>query len=230
MAKERPIICSAHMVRAILENRQSQTRRVVKPQPVYEPPLGYDVLRAKGRAFSLCPPDRSGPNAPMYEVCPYGVPGDRLWVRERFAFDDSLDHKPPSSEFHRFLCEDGSRIVYHASYDGAIGRLGKWRPSIHMPRWASRITLEVTGVRVERVQEISEHNAKAEGVAPWVNSHGEQSSCWWRDYRFASACGTACPIVSFEGLWDNINAKRGYPWADNPWCWVVEFRRLKEGE
>lgn len=187
---ERPILFSGAMVRAILDGKKTQTRRVVKPQPPADwvpSPWPYD-----GAAWS----DRR---------CPYGAPGDRLWVRETWAPISPDEERRPIRE---------CRIEYRA--DTSAARPGgwdedtddpeaaRWRPSIHMPRWASRLTLEVTGVRVERVQDISEDDARAEGVYPYADN----------------------PRRFFQELWNSINGARGYGWNSNPWVWVVEFRRV----
>lgn len=192
--KARPILFSAPMVRAILEGRKTQTRRVVKPQPV-DPFTGRD-LSAGARPDSL-------------PHCPYGQPGDHLWVRETWQ-----------PERHN-QCE---RITYAA--DGGVAfvddsdvprnwrrpkaaRTGNITP-LYMPRWASRITLEVTGVRVERLQDITEEDARAEGVE--ADDIG----------KVGLPCYSA--RQNFERLWESINGAGS--WAANPWVWVVEFRRV----
>ena len=178
---ERPILFSGPMVRALLTGTKTQTRRVAKEF------AGRDDLDAILRRF----PEQSG--------CPYGQPGDRLWVREaHWWFKD--EHDPVTGYFPpKLTIED---VEYRA--DGDDGRK-VWRPSIHMPRWASRITLEITGVRVERLQDISEADAVAEGV--------------YTD--------PACPAYDgYRTLWDQINGSGS--WDLNPWVWVVEFRQVKE--
>lgn len=199
--KERPILFSAPMVRAILDGRKTQTRRVMKVQP------GDVLWRSNGRDWLWLDNDDGPLTEPAPCIrCPFGAVGDRLWVREtwrserrndgarmvRFNADNSVEERPSAHE---------------APYD-TVWRRGltdRWRPSIHMPRWASRITLEVTGVRVERLQDISEDDAKAEGVSgPF-------------DALFT-------PKVRFEALWESINGLDA--WDANPWVWVVEFRRL----
>jgi hypothetical protein len=185
--KERPILFSGPMVQAILDGRKTQTRRVVKPQPEYwEQTGGYHYPLDKK-------PYRGAPVGRVRSIdeyrCPYGQPGDRLWVRETW---------------HQYA---GGEVIYRADYGPESYQAGAkgWRPSIFMPRWASRITLEITGVRVERVQDISADDARAEGVsAPDV-----------------------LPRSKFATLWDSINAKRGYGWDMNPWCWCVEFKAVQ---
>ena len=213
MAEERPIIFSAPMVRAILDGRKTQTRRVVKPQPSQLADQVVcdlnDVWRESVRHGNDL---HMEPEGTREWRCPYGVPGDRMWVREAWRMVKQHDAISPKAAHLGGGC---LTVSYPASdpleRDGKHC-MGKKRPSIHMPRWASRLTLEVTGVRVERVQEVSQTDAKAEGVRP--DCIGGP-----KDYR-----------MEFRRLWDSINAKRGYPWDDNPWVWVVEFKRLKEGE
>ena len=130
--------------------------------------------------------------------CPYGVPGDRLWVRETF--------------YSNGMCKNTMSCHYRATYNGLFTPdtvPWKWTPSIFMPRWASRITLEITGVRVERVQDISEEDARAEGIP---DEYRAGHRIYYRP--------------RFKTLWDSINAKRGFGWDSNPWVWVVEFKRV----
>lgn len=186
--KEHPIIFSSPMVRAILEGRKTQTRRVIKFEGVTENKL-YET--------------RDGDIVELISLCPYGEIGHCLWVRETFSEPYKLDiEKKVFTGFYR--ATDVDRKV-------------KWRPSIFMPRWASRIDLEITGIRVERVQDISENDAIAEGV--------ERQGVLWRGYGDDSM-----PVefarTSFSLLWDAINVKRGSGWNANPWVWVIEFKRL----
>ena len=223
--KERPMLFSAPMVRAILDGRKTVTRRIVKPVKFY-PDFGRAVgqvggvwrygspaalgLRERGDHWSvvlkgdvlqrMCTSEAYGWGAGA--GCPYGVPGgDRLYVRETWAAPHAYDHLPP-----RLIPQD-ARIHYAATEDRG-GLL--WRPSIHMPRWASRITLEITGVRVERLQGISEADAIAEGVRNSLHLPGG---------RFARE--------NFEHLWWTINGDGS--WESNPWMWVIEFKRVEGG-
>ena len=151
--------------------------------------------------------------------CPI-APGDRLWVRESWGLSYFFECKGDGLPRMKVAQDDGYRIWYQATCgddadDTIIGTnqymAAKWRPSIHMPRWASRLTLEVTGVRVERVQEIGEYDAVCEGVSPSIRG----------------VLNDDCPTIDeFHRLWDSINDKRGYGWDVNPWVWVVEFRRV----
>lgn len=194
--KERPIIFNAPMVRALLAGTKTQTRRIAKP--VKHPDLGN--VYSPG-ALVL----EHEPQHVIDRACPYGQPGgDRLYVRETWAAPHAYDHLPP-----RLIPQD-ARIHYAATEDRG-GLL--WRPSIHMPRWANRITLEVTGVRVERLQDISAADARAEGCPDKPVDGAEQASIdllaklWYHD------------------LWEQINGLDS--WAANPWVWVVEFKRVK---
>jgi hypothetical protein len=214
---ELPILFSAPMVRAILDGRKTQTRRVVKPQP----PPAAAVRAMAGVDYGLFTDHRS-PNefreclggaeasaVPRFR-CPYGVSGDRLWVREAWGLHDTQPNDGPDNAHVYYRATDGDRHYL---------RYQLWRPSIHMPRWASRITLEVTEVRVERVQDISEDDAQAEGVDPGCLTCGENCV-------YSGGCGYCRPCYrdSFIGLWEQINAKRGFGWDVNPWVWAVTFK------
>lgn len=177
--KERPILFNGPMVRALLDGSKTQTRRVSKADP--------DQCEDIGIFYAENP-------------CPYGRPGDRLWVRESYQ-----RHTGPYGESFIY--------AYRATDDD---RLGPWRPSIHMPREACRITLELTGVRVERLQDISEADARSEGL-----TDGGCLNC-----GNPEPCGCDCPTPSardsFVQLWEST----GGDWHANPWVWVVEFRRI----
>lgn len=223
---ERPIIFSAPMVRAILDGRKTQTRRVVKPQPPswakYPQPVvdsGWDWTDRDTDADDLLHwPDYYKPLR-----CPYGVPGDRLRVRETWHTDE-LDLAYARAAYARAKHEDamsGSPICYAA--DAVHDNAGCiWRPPIHMPRRASRITLEIVSVRVERVQEISEEDALAEGALEFDSpttfvDHGMQS-VYFPGMGYARA--------AFIDLWESIHGPDS--WSSNPWVWVIEFRRAGE--
>jgi hypothetical protein len=188
--KERPILFSAPMVRAILAGTKTQTRRVMKPQP-----LSVDG----GVPFGNAPKWAHAEPGSAVMRCPYGKRGDRLWVRETWAYGI---HALASSHD-----EDGP--FCYAATDSKMSRLcTKWRPSIHMPRHASRIKLEVTSVHVERLQDISEADALAEGV----NSLPAETRL-------------LTPRLDYVALWNAINGPGS--WEANPWVWVVEFTRAE---
>lgn len=203
--KERPILFSAPMVNAILEGRKTMTRRIVKASPV-----ASDLVFAGGKMFDL----RIAHHVPLaLERCPYGVPGDRLWVRETWA-------KP----FGDRTMTDGERPIVYYRADGppkGLGDDGAWRPSIHMPRATSRIDLEVTAVRTERLQSITAADVKAEGVAvPEVDYSVSDDPRTLDEEREAWARG------HFATLWESINGERA-SWASNPWVWCVSFKRVR---
>lgn len=199
--KERPIIFSGEMVRAILEGRKTQTRRVVK--------YNYDVV---GDDCGF--PDYGFVDSRHREIvdilsrCPYGNPGDSLWVRETWSDywmnEDVLDPRLRT-------------IHYRSTWDKSLADDPLWKPSIFMPRWASRILLEVVSVRVERLHDITDNSSIAEGVA-WDNACPEEVSSGWCPGAYDT------PRDAFSALWDSINAKRGYGWETNPWVWVVLFK------
>jgi len=260
-AREKPILFTTEMVRAILGGHKTQTRRIVKPQPIY---ALYDE-----------PSWRAGPNDMLVDdcghqlKCPYGKPGDLLWVRETwaalsFSYDEQDNVDDWCNIDPKIIKEEGRNkwhdLVYRADdywlhYDEAYvkDRGFAWRPSIYMPRWASRITLEVLRVRVERLQEISQADARAEGVDPVLKDAGAQApgGYWYEEPDYVEA---------FANLWDSIHSKPkprnkdprtgarnicfvSYPWAEeytckdkdglpwyvigNPWVWVVEFKRVE---
>lgn len=219
---ERPILFSGAMARAIREGRKTQTRRIVKPTMTTPKvaPLRMEPWLINGEQetdddgaplWAGFHPDY--PGEAKWFSCPYGAPGDRLKVREAWY---GFGHFEPTGE----LTESGKpkmRFVWSEDFQSFGYALNgkpthtpptndprdRWyrRPSIFMPRWASRITLEVVSVRVERVQDITPEDARAEGI----------------EHLYA-------PRNAFASLWDSINAKRGAGWTVNPWVWVVEFK------
>lgn len=219
--KERPILFSGEMVRAILDDRKTQTRRVVKNQPSEDVNDGRWYADRYNGGPQWCWWGKPGTDVHnkvahhIGQVCPYGKPGDRLWVRERHARTDAITTIP-----HYFA--DGP--LPSISYRHDVSLLQSY-PSIHMPRWASRITLEIVNVRVERVQEITEDDAKSEGAPVGFRTvipvDGKPVGAT-KPYTIPSSY-----IGGFANLWDSINAKRGYGWDFNPWVWVIEFRRIK---
>ena len=202
---ERPILFNAPMVRALLANTKTQMRRIFKPDRMTWDENGrYKTHAMRGGELSIT---GSGPFKPSswLHYCPYGQPGgDRLYVRETWAAPHAYDHLPP-----RLIPQD-ARIHYAATEDRG-GLL--WRPSIHMPRWASRITLEVTGVRVETLQDIDLADALAEGISDTgaliLDSAGNEQGG---------------PIAEYAVLWEQINGPGS--WAANPWVWCISFSRV----
>lgn len=197
MSKERPIIFSAPMVRAILEGRKSMTRRIVKFND-------SGRVKLNGKQWHIEDPD-------AINGCPYGTVGDRLLVKETFmGTKDCLSYRATDP-----------RQVIEFGFD-------KWTPSIFMPRWASRITLEIVSVRVERVQEITEEDARAEGahLATWFIPKGKENDYeHHRDISGLPGYPSERPAYKngFANLWESIHGPGS--WERNDWCWVIEFRR-----
>lgn len=232
--KERPIIFSAPMIRAILDGSKTQTRRVVKPQPVlcdttqtlrfagkchcdtYDGNLGacFSWLDDGSSWCSYC-----GHRHDCHlRICPYGNIGTLLWVRETWTTYRGYDER---------VARPDAEVIYRADVDhnGCVELLNgdevfvrnAWKPSIYMPRWASRITLEITDVRVQRVQEISEVDAYLEGFCEdWLEGVPWQDAAELGNIR-----------SGFKRLWESINGKKpGCSWAENPWVWALTFKRL----
>ncbi|EML5398591.1 hypothetical protein RI828_001261 [Pseudomonas aeruginosa] len=216
--RERPILFNEQMVRAILEGRKTVTRRVMKPQPMPSKSGGHHWPCKIHQ--SMLHVERELQNGEgcwcglAEAACPYGQPGDRLWVRETWGL-----------QVQSYGGGAGEFIVYRATNPDAIycrsseGREYpvKWKPSIHMRRHSSRILLEITAVRVERLQDISEEQALAEGVRGEPCDHARQAcadiGCWGDTAKGA-----------FGFLWESLNGEGS--WAANPWVWVVEFKRV----
>jgi hypothetical protein len=203
---EKPILFSGPMVRAILDGRKTVTRRVITPTRSLDLKPG-DIIVRWGPQF--------GGTAARFR--PSYAPGDRLWVREGWA------HLPKSA-YGLPKTADPNDVDMAAYYRADFDRSGKpaWRPSIHMPRWASRLTLKVTDVKVERLQDISEEEAKAEGVF----FYDDRSDYPWTAY---DGCSVSYPHArdAFGFLWTRINGKRpGCAWDDNPWVAAISFRKV----
>lgn len=282
---ERPILFSGPMVRALLDGRKIMTRRVMKPQPIpsdgpffeYSDPALRGVWTNEPRWDNRDLFWVEGDNEHRWRRCPYGQPGDRLWVRETWTADvghklagytGAWWHEVPKSLRTRRSAEmlyyraDDSR--YHAPSDEvwalqSADELGpevrrsewepsqedwegvRWQPSIFMPRWASRITLEITNVRVERLQDISPQDALAEGcgeIGDHLPAFPEKYEEWsevererWRAGEARATYIARCAdadnaIAAFSQLWDSINAGRGYSFESNPWVWAISFQPI----
>ncbi|WP_368869974.1 hypothetical protein [Proteus mirabilis] len=224
--KERGIIFNSEMVRAILDGRKKQTRRVMNNQPCTLPEETISVqqddfnFRWAGDLHN----DTSG-----WFTCPLGKVGDRLWVRETWSvvsheFDNDglmIDYVPdrPTKAVHEMPYGHGyftGHVIYSADGDftwgdddGCIDGRSCWKPSIHMPRWASRITLEITDVRVERLKDAGDTEFKAEGYPLDRELTG----------------GSMDPFCWFRNLWDSVSPTN-FKYADNPWVWVIEFKNV----
>ena len=190
--KERPILFSGPMVRVILDERKTMTRRVVR--------LRAGEIAHEGGDGSLHAVSNTtwGDCIERVIQCPYGVPGDMLWVRETWQ---------------QVFPECDGHVEYRADYGAGSYISGGWRPSIFMPRWASRLKLRITSVSVERLREITEHDAMREGV----NAESVSTQPGIYSYR-----------APFAELWDSINAARGFGWDANPWVWVVAFEQVPQ--
>jgi len=229
--KCRPILFGAEMIRAILDKRKTQTRRPIKPQPVRPYSWGdLWVVKTEGKPSSMAMINATDEDVRhwcmRWPTCPQI--GDRFWVRETWAVLAFYPDIRSVGVAYRADGEFGPATVVHLCkvpktvfWDKAIRYLDRrWRPSIHMPRWISRITLEVAGVRVERLQEITQEDARAEGAEPEMHDSGGFEP--W---------GAPCPevpdyIAGFASLWDSIYAKRGLGWDTNPWVRAIKFRRI----
>lgn len=223
--KERPILFSAPMVLALLAGRKTQTRRVVKLRTEVDED-GNDASDFVQRGVVRRPALYGSHVVP----CPYGILGDRLWVRETSIISPkrwTADWALFSKECRRSDDDNDMRAVQYLATspdrEAANGYGLKVTPSIFMPRWTSRLTLEVTGVRVERVQDISEADAKAEGCSGFdPEPAAEGGTIFYRP----GISGAPDPRAHYRVLWESINGADS--WAANPWVWVVEFKRVGE--
>lgn len=218
---ERPILFSTPMVKAILEGRKTQTRRVVTPRPDNGPEDWDNATELECGLYWPTVIDKDGESQPADKQIfgawncggdawrfPYGQVGDRLWVRETFYVQPDI-----------YTAHTPSPIHYKT--DGHTECLEDYiiKPSIFMPRWASRILLEITAIRVERVQDISGEDCEAEGIQSDIDAD---------DWDFATQAIKEMELQrAYARLWNSINAKRGYSWESNPWVWAIEFKKLE---
>jgi hypothetical protein len=220
--KERPILMRGEMVRATLAGLKTQTRRIVKPQPT----LGM-IPYVEDKTGILHCRAASGLDHHAWDWlwCPYGKPGDRLWVRETWRSASKehprvrIEYKADGSSWGNADTEDGPDQKVLPSTARPFSK-DHWKPSIHIPRWACRITLEVVSVRVERLQDISEADAEAEGVIE-TDEHRAMAS---REQLADRSLSYAPSVVAYRELWESINGAGS--WAKNPWAWVITFKRL----
>lgn len=209
---ERGMIFNGEMVRAILDGRKTQTRRIMKVQPESNQ-LGLLLITDSTKHSDIGKYHWAESNATGNHVrsnlflCPFGAAGDRIWVRETWARYN--------------IDQDSHDMAYRATIPEDWPESGRWRPSIHMPRWASRITLEITDVRVERLNAISEEDARAEGIIDGgCLNCGEPEPC---------GCANPEPDATdaFAYLWQSIYGQE--IWNANPWVWVISFKRVEGG-
>ena len=239
--KERGMIFNGEMVRAILDGRKTQTRRIMKPQPEPCPRGGHwwpsNVFKTMLHVEEEMQNGKGGWGGLVGDACPFGDVGDRIWVREAYRFPASLDDVSPTG-VGEMAVATGYRKPWAPTFyeftgtfsDGwkgfetppKVSDAGKLRPSIHMPRWASRILLEITDVRVERLNAISEEDARAEGIIDGgCLNCGEPEPC---------GCANPEPDATdaFAYLWQSIYGQEN--WNADPWVWVIEFKRVEGGE
>ncbi|HDS8605943.1 hypothetical protein [Klebsiella pneumoniae] len=238
--KERGMIFNGEMVRAILDGRKTQTRRIMKPQPEPCHRGGHwwpsNVFKTMLHVEEEMQNGKGGWGGLVGDACPFGDVGDRIWVREAYRFPASLDDVSPTG-VGEMAVATGYRKPWAPTFyeftgtfsDGwkgfetppKVSDAGKLRPSIHMPRWASRILLEITDVRVERLNAISEEDARAEGIIDGgCLNCGEPEPC---------GCANPEPDATdaFAYLWQSIYGQDN--WNANPWVWVIEFKRVEGG-
>lgn len=204
--KERPILFSGNMVRAILDGNKTQTRRIVKEKEIRNRFPMYIKNNIWAWGTKPCDGTQACWSHDTFK-CPYGTEGDRLWVRETWSYLDS-----EKTEF--IYRADDNRWIEDLHSAGS-----PWKPSIHMPREASRITLEIKNIRVERLQDISEEDSKAEGIEWIINS---ENAWGWRDYATRNSITYVC-TESFKSLWESIHGSESL--KQNPWVWVIEFEK-----
>lgn len=209
--KERPIPFNAPMVRAILAGTKTQTRRLVKPQPGTG--VGGCYLRPDGSFIWTThhrPNNGTGDGVGISQTfsCPYGQPGDRLWVREAWRSGKLTDRFPPREMTPH-------QVWYEADGDAPVACNGKLRPAMFMPRWASRITLEVTEIRIERLQSITNRDALAEGIVATHGGYGLPDGSFYH---------ALAPSLAYQSLFEHINGPGSVD--RDPWVWVVAFKQV----
>lgn len=201
--KERPIIFNAEMVKAIFDGRKTQTRRALTSHHI-------NLIKFAAHIGECYPLEdmHDGSQSYYLQYCPFGQIGDRLWVRETWCMSVNDDGHPINSS-GELTSNECAELFYRSTPPKNLD--AKWVPSIHMPRWASRINLEITGIRVERLNDISEADALAEGMDNGT-SDAAMAAGWYEK-----------PQRAFQRLWTQIYGEES--WSSNPWVWVIEFKQ-----
>lgn len=204
--KERPILFTPENVRRIRDGQKWQTRRMMEPQP--EHVWGFGVGHSDPEHFCAHVRYPGGHQPDPWVRCPHGKPGDRLWVRESLVEEGGqwfyrADRAPVLVD-----PKDETAMIAWAHH-----KTTSYASAIHMPRWAARLVLEITGVRIERIQDISYDDMRAEGVRP-----EQEASLLWRESL----------AERFRALWDEINGDRGFGWERNPWVWIIDFEVVRK--
>lgn len=229
---EHPILFNSEMVRAILEGRKTQTRRLVDTKYINANPDAYKLLGMYENNIGKLAAQWKGDDHVRDAYSRYGKAGDKLWVRETWAETVNINQRTNWPGRPHIKCVDYPEIgagkpciIFRADGetdwvddDGSPTENSYWKPSIHMPRWASRIQLEVTAIRVERLQDITLRDKLAEGMeyTSLNKRHGELT--------ISDVLLFECEDTNFRDLWDSINAKSGFSWDANPWVWIIEFK------
>ncbi len=234
--KEHPILFSGPMVKAILAGRKTQTRRVIHGNPHIQKvewldnsPVYPPRWRGKeGEPYTGWAAKMDGLSIHLPRECPYGTKLDRLWIRENFYCDVEDDSEDRLDNLYYRADGECCQVIPECSC-AEVGKV-RWRPSIHMPRWASRLSLEVQAVRVERLQQITHDDIDAEGSIFIISQKNGKP---YREETQAATqrskkIGRGWTWGVWANRWDSINAGRGYGWLMNPWVWVVEFKRMEE--
>lgn len=224
--RERPVLFNGDMVKAILAGTKTQTRRPMKVQPADITGFGSN----EWSRFRNNMAERWQRAEAFGQPCPFGEPGDRLWVRETWRPEE---RDSDMADGVRYQADDAFRVIENTreaadrwlDVHGGLGakNIYRWRPSIHMPRWASRLTLRVTGARLERLQSITPDDAVAEGIER-VSHVGLMQAFGWKDY--GGGAGYFDPVKSFASLWDQVATDRELCWDRNPWVWRISFERI----
>jgi len=246
--KERPILFNPDMVAALLDERKNQTRRVVKPQPLpsthYVNPYNKNIkhMTAWTKDHKMILGAGNIKNMAHW-ACPHGFPNDELWVKEsHYLYGHWVtltgQKTKTGKQKTKFCYQQSKGVMFLDKPPKKIhtknerGRGWHRRPSIFMPRWASRLQLKINNVKVERVQDVTEKDAIGEGVFKFdLDKDSAEDFGAWRNYlkdEFSGWIGCRTAKDSFMSLWDSINKDRGHSWESDPWTWVVNFEKINK--